>query len=321
MGIQIKPYASRIVTVTPNPALDKTLVIDEFVERGVVRVREVYQYPSGKGLNVSRAIARLGGKSIATGFLGGPIGRWIEEGLMAEGIECDFVFVKACTRTSTTIRCDKMGIEVHLVEPGEQVEHDEVEQLFEKLTMYAGEGCIFIFCGSLPPGISADFYRRCIECVQCRGAVALLDASGKPLSEALSSSPFLVKPNEEELSEALGIELQSDSQIVAAIERLLSLGIRCAIVSQGERGAICGCEDGFWRAVPPKVNIVNTIGSGDAMLGGIAYALWCGMGFEEALRLGVAAGTANVLVDGPCYFDRETVFEICRAVKLERIAV
>ncbi|MFA4028411.1 MAG: hypothetical protein GDYSWBUE_000291 [Candidatus Fervidibacterota bacterium] len=320
MRIQMPSSANRIITVTPNPALDKTLVVDEFVERGVVRVREVFQYPSGKGLNVSRAIARLGGKSIATGFLGGPIGKWIEEGLMAEGIECDFVFVKACTRTSTTVRCDAMGIEVHIVEPGERIELDEVERLFAKLKMYAGEDSIFIFCGSLPPGVSDDFYRRCIECVQSEGAIALLDASGKPLSAALSSSPFLVKPNEEELSEALGVEFHDDLKLAEAIERLLSCGIRCAVVSQGERGAIGGCEDGIWRAVPPAVNAVNTIGSGDAMLGGIAYALCQGMRFEEMLRFGVAAGTANVLVDGPCYFDRECVLEIYRAVKLERIA-
>ncbi|MCS7254023.1 MAG: 1-phosphofructokinase family hexose kinase [Armatimonadota bacterium] len=320
MRLPIRPYMGRIITVTPNPALDKTLVVDEFVERGVLRVREVYQYPSGKGLNVSRAIMRLGGKSIATGFLGGPIGNWVEESLAAEGIECDFVFVRACTRTSTTVRCDAQGIEVHLVEPGEQIKHEEVEMLLEKLASLARENDIFVFCGSLPPGVMDDFYRRCIECVQSKCAIALLDASGKPLSVALRSLPFLVKPNEEELGETFGIKFQDDSQIVMAIEELLSCGIGCAIISQGERGAIGGCEDGIWRAVPPSVNVVNTIGSGDAMLGGIAYALWSGMSFEEMLQLSVAAGTANVLVDGPCYFDREAVFEIYGAVKLERIA-
>ena len=319
MHIQFTPQSGRIITVNPNPALDKTLLIDRFVKRGVVRVKEVYQYPSGKGINVSRAIARLGGRSIATGFLGGPIGMWIEESLKAEGIECDFVFVKSCTRTSTTIRCDEEGIEVHIVEPGEEIEHDEVAELLKKVESLASANDIVVLSGSLPPGVPSDFYAWCIDGVQAKGAVALLDASKDALIRALRSRPFLIKPNEEELAEALGMPCQSEQQIFDAIKSFLSEGIKYVIISQGERGAIGGCEDGIWRAIPPRVKVVNTIGSGDAMLGGIAYALWCGLGFEEVLRWGVAVGTANVLVDGPCYFETSMAVEIYKAVKLERI--
>lgn len=315
----IRARSGRIITVTPNPALDKTLVIDRFVERGVLRACEVYQYPSGKGLNVSRAVVRLGGRSIAMGFLGGPVGKWIEEALADEGVECNFVRVRTCTRTSTTIRCDEQGIEVHLVEPGERVEQDEADELYRMLVEFVEPEDIVIFCGSLPPGVPVNFYKCCIEGVQSKGAIALLDSSGEPLSEALSALPFLIKPNEEELGETLGIDICSDSEVIVAIDGLLSCGIKWVIVSQGERGAIGGCEDGILRAIPPEVSVVNTIGSGDAMLGGIAYAIWNGMEFEEVLRWGVAAGTANVLVDGPCYFDRESALQIYTCVRLERI--
>ncbi|MFA4016835.1 MAG: hypothetical protein RUDDFDWM_001946 [Candidatus Fervidibacterota bacterium] len=319
MRMPFTPLSGRIITVNPNPALDKTLVVDRFVKRGVVRVKEVYQYPSGKGINVSRAIARLGGSSIATGFLGGPIGMWIEESLKAEGIECDFVFVKSCTRTSTTVRCDEEGIEVHIVEPGEDIESDEVVELLRKVECLASANDIVVLSGSLPPGVPSDFYARCIDGVQAKGAIALLDASKEALIKALCSKPFLIKPNEEELAETLGKPCQSEQQIFDAIKMFMSEGISCVIISQGERGAIGGCEDGIWRAIPPRVEVVNTIGSGDAMLGGIAYALWRGLEFDEVLRWGVAAGTANVLVDGPCYFETSMAIEIYKAVKLERI--
>ncbi|HID08413.1 MAG TPA: 1-phosphofructokinase family hexose kinase, partial [Armatimonadetes bacterium] len=267
-----------------------------------------------------RAIARLGGESIATGFLGGVIGKWIDEGVRREGVRTDFVWVRACTRTSTTVRCDSEGIETHLVEPGEPVTEIEERALEEKVAELAHEGDVVILCGSLPPGVRSDFYRRCVERVQSKGAIAFVDAGGAILRETLPAQPRLINPNEEELATALDLEFQSEVEVIGAIEDLLSHGLQCIIVSQGERGAIGADRTSIWRAVPPPVRVVNTVGSGDAMLGGLAYAYHQGMSLAEMLRWGVAAGTANVLVDGPCYFDREDAVEIHKRVRMERIA-
>jgi serine/threonine protein kinase len=153
-----------------------------------------------------------------------------------------------------------------------------------------------------------------------REQAVALDTSGEALRKGLEAIPTLVKPNRQELAEAFGEGMDTDEQIVKAIARLLASGVRYAVVSLGAEGAIGGSEEGIWKAVPPSVSVVNTVGSGDALLGGLLHALLTKkLRFEDALAFAVAAGTANTLVDGPGYVDAETVQALWSQVHLRRL--
>ena len=193
-NIMDKKVKKVIVTVTMNPAIDKTVEVEEFVCRGLNRIRKVEYDAGGKGINVSKTIHELGGYSVATGFLGGNNGQIIANVLKKKGITCDFVWVSGETRTNTKVVEDD-GSLTELNEPGALIRDEDIDRLKKKLLEYADEDTIFIFAGSIPKGVTQDIYREMICLVKEQGASVLLDADGEVFCRSMEAMPDIIKPS------------------------------------------------------------------------------------------------------------------------------
>ena len=203
-----------IITVTMNPAIDKTVDIEKLQPGGLNRIQRVEYDAGGKGINVSKTIRELGGSSIAAGFLGGNAGRTIETVLQEKGIQHDFIWVDGETRTNTKVY-EKTGEVTELNEPGPQITGEAVEQLLQKLEGYADEKALFILAGSIPNGVDKNIYAEITKRVHARGARVLMDADGELFRNALKAGPDIIKPNRVELEEYAGFDYR------ASVEELL----------------------------------------------------------------------------------------------------
>ena len=189
-----------IVTVTMNPAIDKTVEIGYLQQGGLNRISKVEYDAGGKGINVSKTICELGGKSIATGFLAGNAGRTIKNVLDEKGIQNDFVWIKGETRTNTKV-FEENGMVTELNEPGAVPSADELKELIDKLEGYASKDTLFVLAGSVPNGMDKDIYAEIIDTVHKKDAAVFLDADGELFRSGLKAMPDIIKPNRLELEE------------------------------------------------------------------------------------------------------------------------
>ncbi|MCS7224675.1 MAG: 1-phosphofructokinase family hexose kinase [Armatimonadetes bacterium] len=305
-----------IVTVTPNPAVDKTLLIPFPRLERVVRVLQAWEYPSGKGVNVARVLHRRGFPVVCLGFVGGPTGEKLIHLLKQEGLHHDFTLIEGETRVSITIRDPESQLESHLVEPGPVVREKEKKQFLDCLEQHLENARLVALCGSLPPGLEPDFYQKLVKLAQSKKVPVALDSSGDALKQGLLSQPDIIKPNRQELSELVGSILTTDEEVSRALIGLTRRGIRWATASLGRDGIIGTDGDQSWKAVPPLVTSVNTIGSGDAALAGIIEGWLKGQTITDALRLAATFGTANALIDGPGYLEEKHIKEVDSLVQL-----
>lgn len=308
-----------IVTVTLNPAIDQTLVLDQFVAGDTLRVKSSRFDPGGKGINVSRVVRELGGESVAMGFAPGGLGKYIEQTLKSQGVECDFVHTKGETRTNITILDESEHVHTILSDPGPETERRYVEQLTNKLRKRLRAGDWLVLAGSIPPPLSPKIYAEIIAIARELWVHTVLDADGRALVAGIEAKPEMVKGNRRELERLLGRHLDDEESTLRAAEELHSRTISIAAVTRGRDGAIAVTNDGCWRSVAPRVREVSAVGSGDAFLAGVVLALSRGESMEEALRLGVAAGTACVLTPGTELCHRREVDMLLPRVKVQRI--
>ncbi len=220
-----------IVTVTMNPAIDKTVDIDRLEHGGLNRIRSVEMDAGGKGINVSKTIKAIGGESIATGFLGGRSGKIIQEVLKEQGIATDFVWLEADTRTNTKV-VESTGEVTELNEPGPAATEAQVEELIRKLEAYAGENTLFVLAGSIPAGMDKNIYAVIMDRVHAKGAKVLLDADGELFVHGLEAGPDLLKPNRVELEQYYHLDYRaSEEELVSMGKRLLGKGTELVAVS------------------------------------------------------------------------------------------
>lgn len=288
-----------VITVTLNPAVDKTVEIGNFEIGAVNRVSSVRLDAGGKGINVSKVIRSLGGKSKASGILGGAAGGFIKEYLDRLGIENDFLFIKGETRTNLKIVDGSRKISTDINEPGPPVTREDVENLKRIVFEDLGEGSVVVFSGSVPGNVDKDIYERWIEAAGKAGAKTILDADGELLKRGVKAGPFLIKPNIHELERLFETRIKDAREAEGLARKLMeSHGIEMAAVSLGEKGAVFLNKEKSLLAHGIKVEVKSTVGAGDAMVAALAYALAKGWSFEEAARLAVASATANVMTSG-----------------------
>ena len=281
-----------ILSVFANASLDRTAVAPGFVAGKLHRVSRVHVQAGGKGINVARILKSLGLPVLTTGLIGGETGRWIVHGMRREGLSEDMSAISGESRTCFAI-LDTKGLKVtEIDEVGPEVTIQEVQRLTALIAKHIGRAKVAVFAGSLPPGCPPDTYRKWVELARKAGAIAVVDASGLVLSEALEARPFLVKPNQTEAEEVLGYRLDSNSTISRALD---SFAGRAEVVALtlGARGAAIAAGDKRWRVHPPAVKAINTVGCGDAFLAGFIAGIMRNLPLEEASRLAVAAGSAN----------------------------
>ncbi|MGC8782669.1 MAG: 1-phosphofructokinase family hexose kinase, partial [Anaerolineae bacterium] len=262
-----------IYTVTLNPSLDRTLTVRELRVGELNRARRVRLDLSGKGINVSRLLRRLGIASRILGFAGGSTGRAIQDGLTAEGFETIFIEVAGETRQNITILDEATGACTKINEPGASVGPDDLEALVAVIRETAAEGDLWVFSGSLPPGAPADFYAQLIELVQGRGGRAFLDTSGEALRLGLAARPFAIKPNSEEAGELLNAPVTGNSGHLAAARRLQAAGPTLVCLTRGADGLVLAYGEALLLVPSLPVTVVSPIGAGDATLAGLVWAV------------------------------------------------
>lgn len=298
-----------IITVCMNPAVDKTVEIIRLMAGGLNRIKKVEYDAGGKGINVSKTIRELGGKSIATGFLGGNTGKVVEAALVEQKILCDFIHVDGETRTNTKV-IEECGRVTELNEPGPVIRQEELQGLLNKLESYAGEDTLFILAGSVPKGIEPDIYEKITALVHKKGAKVLLDADGELFRKALLAIPDMIKPNHVELEEFVGADLGTREALKEAARAFLQQGIDTVVISLGEDGALFLWKDDEAEALPLPVQAHSTVGAGDAMVAAMAHAWENKLNREETIRLCMAASAGAVTAMGTKPPKKEVVEEL-----------
>lgn len=310
-----------ILTVALNAAVDVAYVSDNFAVGQINIVREVTRMAGGKANNVARVLASLGRRVVATGFAGGSAGRFIQDDLRRLGVAPDFELTEGENRTCTAI-VDPTGHTLTEVrEKGPVLTQADVDRFMDRFRRLVQQVELVVISGSVPPGVAPDIYRTLVAEAYRIGQVrTIVDASGKALKESLPAQPYLVKPNEDELEEWVGRKLQTEADIVQAARTLMEAGPLVVAVSMGARGLLLVSPEGTWRATPPAIEPVNTVGSGDSLVAGFAAGLTQGLPADEVLRLAVGCGTANALTTGVAIVHADDLERIRPAVHVERIA-
>jgi tagatose 6-phosphate kinase len=290
----------RFLTITCNPAIDTTYLIDRLEPGQINRVERVLPVAGGKGNNVARVLAKLGHTPTATGFAGGHTGRFIQDGLRAAGVEPAFVEIGGASRICLTVVEHKTGRTTEIREPGATVTETDLDRLLAHVGELAGETDVAVISGSLPPGAPSDLYARLIGVLNDAGVFVALDSSGNTLRAGVAAGPDLVKPNRDELADLLGGSPELSGAIditrTGLIGPVLPAG-GAMLLSLGSDGAMLIRGDCIIRAVPPSVEAVNTVGAGDALLAGFLHARATGMDHRESLAFAVATGTASALAE------------------------
>ena len=308
-----------IITVTLNPALDKTVEIPDFSLDAVNRITAMRTDPGGKGLNVSKVIAKLGGTSTAVGVLGGTTGRRIADAMDALGIACQFTFVEGETRTNLKVIDPARHTNTDLNEPGLTVDQETLDHMRDALVAAIRPGDIVVLSGSLPKGAPVDTYGSWTAACRTAGARVFLDADGEPLAHGLAAKPYLAKPNNHELSRLTGRALETADDLLAAARTLIADGVERVVVSMGGDGALFVSADGAYRAEGLRVPVGSTVGAGDSMVAALAYAAEQGMADADTVRLAVATSAANVMCSGSQAAERSAVDELLPHVVFHEI--
>lgn len=309
-----------IVTVTMNPAIDKTVEIDALQPGGLNRITKVEYDAGGKGINVSKTIRELGGESIATGFLGGNAGRTIEAVLKERGIRGDFIWVEGETRTNTKV-FEKSGAVTELNEPGPAISEEQLEELIQKLEGYADEQTLVILAGSIPNGVDKQIYSKIINRVHKKGAKVLLDADGELFRNSLEAGPDIIKPNRVELEEYAGFDYRASNEELLEMARdFRAKGIDTVAVSMGKSGAMLVREGYEVKCPALSVKAHSTVGAGDAMVAALAYSWDHKLDNEQTMRLCMATSAGAVTTIGTKPPTRELVDTLADQVVIESIS-
>ena len=305
-----------IVTLTPNPVLDRTLTVPRIAFDDVLRATAVRLDWGGKGFNVSRALQALGAESVAMALAGGGTGHMLQQGLHALGIATDFVPIAGETRTNVVVVDEATGRHIKVNEAGPPISPQEHDELMQRIRRRAQPGDLWVLAGSLPPGLPTGFYAEVIDLLRTRGARAFLDASGEPLRLGCAARPALAKPNVAEAQELTGLPIGSPHDALTAVNLFLRQGIEIVALSMGANGLVLGTAGQVVWAKPPAVRVSNPTGAGDSLLAGLVWALQQGLPLAEVAAGGVATGTASAMRDGVSVAGRAEVEAVLTRIEV-----
>ncbi|OKQ00224.1 1-phosphofructokinase family hexose kinase [Paenibacillus sp. P46E] len=285
-----------IVTLTINPSVDASTGIDKVVPDHKLRCKEASYKPGGGGINVSRAIHRLGGESLALYASGGLHGQLLHEMLGKEGVSHQEIPISGQTRENLIVVEESTGQQFRFDMPGPHFIEGDWEQCLNQLKSLTGKPSYIVASGSLPPGCPADFYGRVIEAVKPWQAKVIVDTSGEALQKAADAGVYLLKPNARELEELAGHAITGDAEVRAAALELIEQGrTEVVLVSLGGEGALLITRDGCEHLKAPEVPVLSVVGAGDSLVGGLVYSLERGWPLRRAVQFGIASGAAAVM--------------------------
>ncbi|MDD3925279.1 MAG: 1-phosphofructokinase family hexose kinase [bacterium] len=288
-----------ILIINPNINIDRTYTIPGFRAGAVFRPETVQSYANGKGVNVARIMLLLGADPLVVGFTGGSNGRFIRESLIAQGIPAELTEVEGESRINSVIVDARSAKDTVINEPGPELAEDSADLLLQSIEERIAAADLVIAAGSLPRGLSPRLYVESIRMAQKHNKRFILDASGENLRLGLEAGPYMVKPNEDELTGLLGALSHDPAGMAEAVRSRITGSTRAFLVTLGERGALLITEQEtvFYRQ--PDLPSCSCTGCGDACLGGVGTLLSIGEDLRTACRLGIAAAAANTLMPGP----------------------
>lgn len=303
-----------IITLTLNPAVDKTIEVNNFKVNTVNRVSSVRIDAGGKGINVSKVIHQLGEESIAMGILAGKSGEYIQKTLNDLKITNDFLYVDGETRTNLKIvdRVNRFNTDIN--EKGPSVNQNDLQSLLEKLLSKLDEKSVLVLSGSVPGNLNGDIYRKLIKEAKAKGARTILDADGELFVEGIKSGPYLIKPNINELENYFKKTISSPYEAIDLAKEIFNLGVEKIVVSLGAEGAIFMTKNQTIFARGIKVQTISTVGAGDSMVAAMAMSIKNGYSFEKMIRLAMASSAACVMKAGTEPGDIDTIREIEKRV-------
>ncbi len=288
-----------ILSVCLNPSYQKIISLPRLVHDDVNRARDLRAMASGKGVNAARTLHLLGVRAAVAGLAGGNTGALVRAGLRRERIPAYFARTRAETRTCVTILEREPRTTTELIEPTGTIAPAEVEDFWRHYRKLAAWSRMALLLGTVPRGVPDGIYARLIREARAVGVPTFLDGSGAPWRRGAAARPDVLKCNLAEFQEAVGEALETPRELVTRARRFLTGETRWVVVTAGKSPALFLNRRAAYWAVPPAVDAVNTVGSGDAMNGGFAQAFLEGWPDRKAIAWAVACGTANVLVSGP----------------------
>jgi 6-phosphofructokinase 2 len=300
-----------VVTLTMNPAVDVSTTVDDVIPDDKLRCGAPTYEPGGGGINVARAVRRLGGDGLALFPAGGPAGLLLGALLDAEGVRSRVFPISGWTRENMNVTERATGRQFRFVMPGPTLVEREWQPILEQLDALPPGLQYLVASGSLPPGVPSDFYARVARIARRHGVKMALDTSGEPLRLATAERVHLLKPSLREFEELTGESGCEESRLPELARRLVGEG-RCEILvlSLGARGVLWTTADGGGRVAAPTVPVKSSVGAGDSMVAGVVLSLARGRPLADAIRFGVAAAAAAVMNPGT---------ELCRAEDVERL--
>ncbi len=308
-----------IKTLTLNPALDKTIIVEKFRINHLNRIKKVHKDAGGKGINVSKMLKNLGEQSTAAGFLGGAAGDYIKSEVEKFGIKTEFVQTAEETRTNTKMVDPINNSFTDLNEAGAHISPANIEELKDKLFADLKEGDILVLAGSIPAGVENDIYSKLIKSAKKRGVKTILDADGPLFREGIKAAPTLIKPNEYELGLYFKEKFKDLKTMIRKAADLLDTGIEMIMLSLGKEGAVFITAAEKYKIEALKLDVKSTVGAGDAMVAGLAYGLENKLGLEEMLKTAAACSSATLIRNGTEMGSREDIERLKKEIKLKKL--
>lgn len=308
-----------ILTVTLNAAIDKRYVVEEFKVGEVNRVKECAYVPGGKGLNVSKPAAVAGAEVVATGFVGGHAGNYIEASLKDYHVKSAFYRLESESRSCINIWDEKNCVQTEFLEPGFTVTESEFQGFVEEFKELVKKADVVAMSGSVPKGLDGTAYQKLVKVVKDAGKKVILDTSGKLLEMGIEACPTMIKPNIDEIRMLTGKECNEIGEIVEAAKEIHARGVEVVAVSLGADGSLAVSDEGVFRAIVPRIDAVNTVGCGDSMIAGFALGFAEGLGIEETLRKASAISAAAALREETGYFVMEDMQRLYPQIKIEKM--
>lgn len=311
-----------ILTVTLNPALDRTMTVPNFQAGYRHRATDTVILPGGKGINVARVVKTLGRPVIATGFIGGRRGDQILADLVGEGILCDFVRIEGESRTSTVVVDPASNVVTEIHEMGPEISPDELALMMEKLEYLGKAADIAVLGGSLPRALGDDVYMEMIQRLKRLGLTVFFYTYTEPLRLGIKAGPDFIFPKQVDAERLIGYEFNGTDDMVHAVHRMCEMGSGSAVVTY-RYGCVAELQDASgprtFVAKLPAVEMVSPVGWSDALVGGYAVKMAEGSGPEECLRFGLGCAAANVGHFGAGVFSAKDALRLAAFVELEEV--
>lgn len=287
-----------ILTVTLNPAIDRTVDVEELKEGKLNRAKASRTDPGGKGINVSKALCSYGVEQRATGILAGINGRYLLSLLDKYNFPNEFLMVPGETRVNIKIRNLKTGLITEINEPGPLVSRDDADKFTELLKKHLKKCDLMVLSGSLPEGMPSDFYARCIKLAKDMKVNSILDADGEAFKIGCRALPYAIKPNILEFERLTGKTFSGLEEIRDEIKTLQKAGIELILVSLGKEGSILGYRNKTYYAMPLPVKVKSAVAAGDSMVAALAYCIQNDFPPDETARITSASGSLTAALDG-----------------------